>query len=118
MIRQGEVFWVDFGEPEGSGPGYRRPAVVVQNNVFNASRIRTVVVCALTTNLQRAEAPGNVLLVPGEADLREQSVVNVSQVFTVNKRDLMQKIGSLSNERVREILDGINLLLEPQEVDG
>lgn len=118
MIRQGEVFWVDFGEPEGSGPGYRRPAVVVQNNVFNASRIRTVVVCALTTNLQRTEAPGNVLLVPGEADLREQSVVNVSQVFTVNKRDLMQKIGSLSNERVREILDGINLLLEPQEVDG
>lgn len=118
MIRQGEVFWVDFGEPEGSGPGYRRPAVVVQNNVFNASRIRTVVVCALTTNLQRAEAPGNVLLVPGEADLREQSVVNVSQVFTVNKRDLMQKIGSLSNKRVREILDGINLLLEPQEVDG
>ncbi len=118
MIRQGEVFWVDFREPEGSGPGYRRPAVVVQNNVFNASRIRTVVVCALTTNLQRAEAPGNVLLVPGEADLREQSVVNVSQVFTVNKRDLMQKIGSLSNERVREILDGINLLLEPQEVDG
>lgn len=118
MIRQGEVFWVDFGEPEGSGPGYRRPAVVVQNNVFNASRIRTVVVCALTTNLQRAEAPGNVLLVPGEADLREQSVVNVSQVFTVNKRDLMQKISSLSNERVREILDGINLLLEPQEVDG
>lgn len=118
MIRQGEVFWVDFGEPEGSGPGYRRPAVVVQNNVFNASRIRTVVVCALTTNLQRAEAPGNVLLVPGEADLREQSVVNVSQVFTVNKRDLMEKIGSLSNERVREIMDGINLLLEPQEVDG
>lgn len=118
MIRQGEVFWVDFGEPEGSGPGYRRPAVVVQNNVFNASRIRTVVVCALTTNLQRTEAPGNVLLVPGEADLREQSVVNVSQVFTVNKRDLMEKIGSLPNERVREILDGINLLLEPQEVDG
>lgn len=118
MIRQGEVFWVDFGEPEGSGPGYRRPAVVVQNNVFNASRIRTVVVCALTTNLQRAEAPGNVLLVPGEADLREQSVVNVSRVFTVNKRDLIEKIGSLSNERVREILDGINLLLEPQEVDG
>ncbi len=118
MIRQGEVFWVDFGEPEGSGPGYRRPAVVVQNNVFNASRIRTVVVCALTTNLQRTEAPGNVLLVPGEADLREQSVVNVSQVFTVNKRDLIEKIGSLSNERVREILDGINLLLEPQEVDG
>jgi mRNA interferase MazF len=118
VIRQGEVFWVDFGEPEGSGPGYRRPAVVVQNNVFNASRIRTVVVCALTTNLQRTEAPGNVLLVPGEADLREQSVVNVSQVFTVNKRDLIEKIGSLSNERVREILDGINLLLEPQEVDG
>lgn len=118
MIRQGEVFWIDFGEPGGSEPGYRRPAVVLQNNVFNASNIGTVVVCPLTSNLRRAKAPGNVLLIPGEAELAEQSVVNVSQVFTVNKRDLIEKVGSLTDDRVREILDGMNLVLEPRDVDG
>lgn len=118
MIRQGEVYWVDFGEPGGSEPGYRRPAVVIQNDVFNASNIRTVVVCPLTSNLRRAEAPGNVLLAPGEADLVEQSVVNVSQIFTVNKRDLVEKVGSLAGERVREVISGINLLLEPRNVEG
>lgn len=118
MIRQGEVYWVDFGEPGGSEPGYRRPAVVVQNDVFNASNIRTVVVCALTSNLRRAGAPGNVLLAPGEANLTEQSVVNVSQTFTMNKRDLVEKIGPLGKDRVREILSGIDLLLEPREVEG
>lgn len=118
MIRQGEVFRVDFGEPGDAEPGYRRPAVVLQNNVFNASNIRTVVVCALTSNVRRAKAPGNVLLAPGEANLREQSVVNVSQVFTVSKRDLAEKIGSLPDDRVRAILDGVDLVLEPREVEG
>jgi mRNA interferase MazF len=118
VIRQGDVYRVDFGEPGGSEPGYSRPAVVVQNNVFNASSIRTVVVCALTTNLRRAEAPGNVLLVPGEANLAEQSVVNISQVFTVSKRDLVEKIGSLDRERMREVLAGLRLLIEPRSVES
>lgn len=117
MIHQGEVYWVDFGEPGGSEPGYRRPALVVQNDVFNASNVRTVVVCPLTSNLRRAEAPGNVLLGPGEANLPRQSVVNISQVFTVNKRDLVEKVGSLEGERVREVISGINVLLEPREVE-
>lgn len=117
MIRQGEVYWVDFGVPGGSEPGYLRPAVVVQNDVFNASNIRTVVVCPLTSNLRRAEAPGNVLLLPGEANLPEQSVINISQVFTVNRWDLIEKIGSLDGERVQEIISGINLLLEPRRVE-
>lgn len=118
MIRQGDVYWVDFGEPGGSGPGYRHPAAVLQNNVFNASNIETVVVCALTSNLRRTEAPGNVLLSPGEANLGEQSVVNVSKVFTVSKRDLVGRIGSLTGERVRTLLDGVNLVLEPREVEA
>ncbi|CAN5127597.1 type II toxin-antitoxin system PemK/MazF family toxin [soil metagenome] len=117
MIHQGDVYWVDLGEPGGSEPSYRRPSVVVQNDVFNASNIRTVVICALTTNLRRAEAPGNLLLGPGEANLPEQSVINVSQVFTVNKQDLVDKLGSLSGERVRELISGIDLLLEPREVE-
>ncbi len=93
VIRQGDVFWVDLGDPSGSGPGYRHPYVVVQNNVFNRSRINTVVVCALTSNLRRAEAPGNVLLEAGEANLPRPSVVTVSQMYTVDKRDLTEYLG-------------------------
>lgn len=118
MIRQGEVYWVDFGESGGSEPGYRRPAVVVQNDLFNASNIKTVAVCPLTSNLRRTEAPGNVLLVPGEANLREQSVVNTSQIFTLNKLDLAERIGALDGERVQEIISGINLLLAPRQVES
>jgi mRNA interferase MazF len=116
VIQQGDIYWVDLGEPLGSEPGFRHPHVVVQNDVFNGSRIQTVVVCALTPNLQRAEAPGNILLTPGEANLSQQSVVNVSQIFTVDKRQLQEKIGALSTLRVREILDGIRLVLEPRSL--
>ena len=117
VINQGDVFWVDLGEPSGSEPGYRHPHVVIQNNVFNRSRIGTVVVCALTSNLGRAKAPGNVLLEKGEADLPKQSVVNVSQIFTVDKRDLEEKIGTLSRRRIHQILDGVRLVIEPRDVD-
>jgi len=117
VINQGDVFWVDLGEPSGSGPGYRHPHVVIQNNVFNRSRINTVVVCVLTSNLKRAQAPGNVLLEKGEVNLPQQSVVNVSQIFTVDKRDLVEKIGTLSRQRVRQILDGLRLLTEPRDID-
>jgi len=116
VIQQGDVFWVDLGDPGGSEPGYRHPHVVIQNNLFNESRIRTVIVCALTSNLRRAAAPGNVLLQPGEANLPRQSVVNVSQIFTVDKAQLSEKIGALTPARVREILDGIRLVLEPREL--
>ncbi len=118
VINQGDVFWVDLGDPMGSEPGYRHSHVVVQNNVFNRSRISTVVVCALTSNLRHAEAPGNVLLESGEADLPKQSVVNVAQIFTVDKRDLGVRIGTLSRQRVRQILDGIRLVIEPRDLDG
>ena len=112
-ITQGDVFWADI-EPAGTSPGYMRPYVVVQNNAFNRSRIKTIVMCALTTNLRRAGDPGNVLLVPGEANLPEQSVVNVSQMVAVDKRRLRARIGTLSPERIHEVLRGINLLLEPR----
>ena len=117
-IVQGDVFWVDVGDPDGSSPGYPRPIVVVQNNLFNRSGIRTVVTCALTSNLRRAGDPGNLLLVPGDAGLPEQSVVNVSQVLTVDKRRLGDRIGSLSGERVREVVSAIELLLEPRDTRG
>ena len=115
-IRQGDIFWVDLGEPEGSEPGYRHPHVVVQNNVFNKSKISTVVVCALTSNLQRATAPGNVLLKKGEANLKKESVVNISQIVTLNKSDLIEKIGTLSPVRMKQIVEGLKLLIEPRDV--
>ncbi|MBN1992734.1 MAG: type II toxin-antitoxin system PemK/MazF family toxin [Anaerolineae bacterium] len=117
VINQGDVFWVELEEPSGSEPGYRHPHVVVQNNVFNQSRINTVVVCVLTSHLKRAEAPGNILLEKGEANLPKQSVVNISQIFTVDKQALDEKIGTLSRKRVRQILDGIDLLLQPRDVE-
>lgn len=116
VIRQGEIYWVDLGEPRGSEPSYRHPHIVVQNNLFNASKINTVAVCALTSNLKRAKAPGNVLLEKGEANLLKKSVVNISQIYTVNKSDLIENIGRVSQNRVQQILDGINLLLEPREI--
>ena len=116
VINQGDIYWIDLGEPSGSAPGYLHPHVVIQNNVFNLSRINTVVVCALTSNLQRAESPGNVLLNEGEANLPKQSVVLVSQIFTVDKSDLGEYIGTLSNKRVRQILDGVKLITDPREI--
>lgn len=117
VIDQGDIFWVDLGEPSGSEPGYRHPHVVIQNNVFNRSRINSVVVCVVTSNLKRAEAPGNVALEKGEANLPRQSVVNVSQIYTVDKRDLVEKIGRLSRRRVRQVLAGVMLVIEPREID-
>lgn len=117
VINQGDIYWVELDEPSGAEPGYRHPHVVVQNNLFNRSQIRTVLVCPLTSNLRRANAPGNVLLEKREANLPKQSVVNVSQVFTVDKAQLDEYIGTLSANRMREIIGGIKLVLDPRESD-
>ena len=113
MIRRGDLYWFDFGVPRGSEPGYRRPIVIVQNDIANQSAIRTTLVCILTTNLRLARARGNVLLDPGEGNTLQQSVVNVSQVTTVNKSDLTDEafIGTLSSQRMDQIITGIRLFL-------
>lgn len=115
VINQGDVFWVDFGPRRGSAPGYLRPAVVIQNNALNHGRLSTVIVCGITSNLKRASAMGNVLLDLDEADLPKQSIVVVSQLFTMDKSYLGDYIGALSADRVRQILDGIRLITEPLE---
>lgn len=117
VIHQGDLYWVDVGKPAGSSPGYKHPHVFIQNNVFNQSRINTVMICVLTSNLKQANAPGNVLLNAKEAHLPKRSVVVVSQVFTVDKLQLGELIGRLSVHRVRQILDGIKLLTEPRDVE-
>ena len=89
--------------------------MVIQSDDFNRSAIHTVVVCELTSVLRRANAPGNVLLVPGEGQLPEQSVVNVSRIVTLDKEILSNRIGWLDTERMREVLDGVRLVLEGEE---
>lgn len=109
-IDRGDVFWIT---PEGSlqaAPNLRHPYVIVQDDVFNHSRISTLVVCALSSNLQRAHEPGCVLLDAGEGGLPRRSVVVVSQIESVQKAALGQRIGSLSAERVDEILRGLRFL--------
>ena len=117
VINQGDIYWIEVDEPSGSEPGYTHPHVVMQNNIYNQSRIRTVIVCVLTSSLKFAESPGNVLLEKGEANLPRASVVNVSQLLTVDKTQLGEYIGTLSRKRVYEILDGVNLFLEPRDLD-
>ena len=106
-IHRGDVFWLE--EPAGASqqPPLRHPHVVVQDDVFNQSRIATVIVCALTSNLHKASEPGNVLLDVGEANLARQSVVVVSQISSVDKSRLRDRIGSLSEARVAQIIDGL-----------
>jgi mRNA interferase MazF len=117
VIRQGDIYWLELGEPFGSEPGYRRPYVVVQNDVLNASRIGTVIVCTIYSTLAMARSAGNVVLDQGEGGLPKRSVVNVSQLFTVDKARLEQWQGTLSKRRVRQILTGISRILEPRSLE-
>jgi mRNA interferase MazF len=111
-IRQGEVYWIDFGPVTGSVPAERHPCVVVQSDVFNRSRIATTVVCLITSNVSLARAPGNVALSKGEANLPKASVVNVSQVLTVNKAELVECAGRLPTRIIDAIRDGLQLLFD------
>lgn len=110
VINRGDIYWVPLAKPGEPEPDYAHPHVVVQDNVFNHSRINTLVVCALTSNLKRAKDPGNVLLEVGEANLSRQSVAVVSQVSTVDKTQLGGYIGSLSEQRIDQILAGMRFL--------
>ena len=116
VIEQGEIYWVNLDDPNDSESGYRHPHIIIQNNVFNESRINTIVVCSLTSNLKRGLSPGNVTLNKGEANLSKKSVVNITQIYTVNKDDLAEKIGKVTKNRLKEILLGIHLLTEPREL--
>jgi len=110
IINQGDIYWTPLEESDGVDAGYIHPHVVIQDDILNRSRIKTVVVCALTTNIKRAKAPGNVLLDAGEANLPRQSVVIVSQVSTVNKTQMGEYIGTLSGKRISQILAGMQFL--------
>lgn len=107
-VRLGDVFWIRADALRPSVPGATHPHVVIQANLFNASRIPTTVVCAITTNLERAEEPGNVLLEAGEGNLPHRSVAVVSRIAVVDKADLGVQLGTLPPERVDQILSGLS----------
>ncbi|GAB3090777.1 type II toxin-antitoxin system PemK/MazF family toxin [Lysobacter terrae] len=112
VVSRGDIFWVAADETKGSIPGVPHPHVVVQEDVFNHSRISTVIVCALSSNLRKASEPGNVLLEPGEGGLERQSVVVASQISCIYKARLGSHIGSLSQARIGQVLSGLRFVQE------
>ena len=111
MISRGEIWWAELPDPVGSGPGFRRPVLVVQGDSLNRSRIATVVCVPLTSNVIWAEAPGNVLLRARTAGLAKDSVANVSQIVAIDRSVLKRRVGRLSDERLDLVLRGIDIVL-------
>jgi mRNA interferase MazF len=112
LIQRGEVWWADLPEPRRSEPGYRRPVLVIQADSFNVSRIQTAIVVAITSNLELADAPGNVFLPARAAGLARDSVVNVSQLLTLDRRFLTECAGTLSPRLQRSVDEGLRTVLQ------
>ena len=112
VISQGEIWWADLPDPAGSGPGFRRPVVVVQGDPFNRSKIATVLCVPLTSSLKWADAPGNVLLEARLTGLPKDSVANVSQVVAVDRSLLTERAGKLSRTKTELVLGGIDVVLD------
>ncbi|MDB9493496.1 type II toxin-antitoxin system PemK/MazF family toxin [Spirulina major CS-329] len=108
---RGEIWWANLPDPVGSEPGYRRPVLIIQDDTFTQSQISTVIVVIITSTLRLAEAPGNVLLPRGVSGLAKDSVVNVSQIFTIDKTFLAERIGSLPDYLQEEIDEGLRTVL-------
>ena len=112
MVERGELWWADLGEPRDSAPAKRRPVLVVSSDAFNRSRIRTVICVAITSNLRLAEAPGNVMIAGGKGGLRVDSVANVSQVVTLDKTALPERLGRIDRATTRRVEAGLRRVLE------
>jgi mRNA interferase MazF len=110
-MRRGEVWWVDFGEPFGSEPGYGRPALIVQADSFNKSRLGTVLLVPLTRTVEWGEAPGNVMCRPKETGLKHLSVANVSQLTVADRRRLVERVGPIPATLMRQVEEGLRLVL-------
>lgn len=111
MVR-GEIWWAELPEPSGSEPGYRRPVLILQSDAFNRSKIHTVVCSVITSNLRLAEAPGNILLRESDSNLTRASVVNVSQIITLDKSFLMECVGAISRRLMKRVDEGVRLVLD------
>ena len=111
-MTRGEIWWADLPDPRGSEPGFRRPVLVIQANSFNRSRIQTVIVAVISSNLRLADAPGNVLVPAQASGLVRDSVVNVSQLITLDRSFLTEAIGRISERVMSEVVAGLRLVLE------
>ena len=111
-MRRGEVWWAGLGDPRGSEPGFRRPLLIVQADPFNRSRIQTVIAAVITSNVRLGDAPGNVLLPVRTAGLSRASVVNVSQLVTVDRRFLVRRAGRIPPERMKAVEQGLRQVLD------
>jgi len=111
VISPGEIWWAELGEPTGSGPGFRRPVVVVQGNPLNRSRLATVVCVPMTSNLTWANAPGNVLISATESGLSKDSVANPSQIVSLDRRLLSEQAGKLPAKKIKLVMAGIDVVL-------
>ena len=111
-LRRGEIWWADLPAPRRSEPGYRRPVLVIQADSFNRSRIQTAIVAAITTNVELADAPGNVLLPARSVGLPRDSVVNVSQLLTLDRSFLMEPAGALPPRLLRSVDEGLRTVLQ------
>lgn len=112
VIRKGSIYWIDFSPGKGSEPQGRRPGLVVQANSLNDSKLNTVIVLAITSTLKYGELPGNVILKKGEANIPKQCVINTTQIKSVDKRSIKEKIGTLSEKKLEEVYEGMKLVLD------
>lgn len=112
MIQRGDIWWAELAAPTGSGPGKRRPVVVVSADSFNLSRISTVVAVAISSNVDLAAAPGNVALPESRSGLPKDSVVNVSQIVTFDRRQLGERVGVLDHDTLAQVDAGLRLALD------
>ena len=110
-MRRVEIWWASLDEPRGSEPGYRRPIVIVQSDDFNRSRIQTVIAAVISSNLNLTRAPGNILLRARNTGLSKDAVVNVSQLITVDKDFLTEKVGQLTTRQLHDLNEGLRLVL-------
>jgi mRNA interferase MazF len=112
MVKRGEIWWAVLPEPSGSGPGYKRPVLIIQSDEFNKSKINTIIAAVITSNIRLAAAPGNVLLTPKKSKLPKKSVINVSQIITMDKSFLSEKVHTLSNEIIAQVDEGLKIVLK------
>lgn len=111
VINRGEIWWANLPEPTGSGPGFRRPVLIVQSDKFNHSKINTIIILIISTNLKLINSEGNVLLTSKQSGLPKDSVVNVSQLFTIDESILLEYVETLSERKIEQIDSGLRIVL-------
>ena len=111
VVERGQIWWADLPEPKGSSPGYQHPLVIIQSDDFNSTKLNTVIGAVITSNLDLAEMPGNVLLKKEQSELPQDSVINVTQLITIDKSELLEYVAMLSERKLRQIEKGLRLVL-------